>query len=63
MTAGLYLQQYGRALRPATKQSVDELRAISREMRERKVNGGKRTSPTLIAWADRIDAALARIEK
>lgn len=35
------------------------LREIAEEMRARKVNHGKTTSPTLIAWADRIDAALA----
>lgn len=35
-----------------------ELGAITTEMRERKVNG-KRSSPTLVAWADRIDAAVA----
>lgn len=39
---------------------VDVL-AITREMRERRVNNGKHTSPTLIAWADRIDAAVAAL--
>lgn len=35
-----------------------ELNAVADEMRKRLVNNGKHTSPTLIAWADRIDAAL-----
>lgn len=34
--------------------------AVTKEMRERKVNG-KAISPTLVAWADRIDAELAAI--
>ena len=39
---------------------VDVL-AITQEMRARRVNNGKHTSPTLIAWADRIDAAVAAL--
>jgi hypothetical protein len=50
------------------KDSISELREVSKEMRERRVNKRQRnpeghTSPTLIAWADRIDAAIARISK
>lgn len=37
---------------------ITELRAITAEMRSRKINHGKNVSPTLIAWADRIDAAV-----
>lgn len=33
-----------------------ELLDIAREMRERRVNHGRHTSPTLEAWADRIEA-------
>lgn len=35
-----------------------QLRAISAEMRSRKINHGRNVSPTLVAWADKIDAAL-----
>lgn len=35
-----------------------EIRVVLQEMRERKINGGKNTSPTLHSWADSIDAAL-----
>lgn len=34
-----------------------ELRAVAREMRDRRVNG-KNQSPTLVAWANRIEQAL-----
>lgn len=40
-----------------------KLRLISNEMRTRKVNHGKALSPTLIAWAARIDAECDRIEE
>lgn len=34
---------------------TDSLTAIATEMRNRRINHDKNTSPTLIAWADRID--------
>lgn len=37
------------------------VREITREMRLRRVNNGKHTSPTLIAWADRIDTAVSAL--
>lgn len=41
--------------------ALADVLAIAREMRERRVNNGKHTSPTLIAWADRIDAAVGEM--
>ena len=41
------------------KNAVAELRAIATEMRERKVGHRGNQSPTLVAWANRIDAAIA----
>lgn len=38
-----------------------ELAEVTAEMRARKVNNGKHTSPTLEAWADRVDAAVAKL--
>ena len=35
-----------------------EVCAVLKEMRSRKVNHGRSTSPTLIAWANRLDAAI-----
>lgn len=40
-------------------QETETVQNVLREMRERKVNNGKHTSPTLEAWADRIERALA----
>lgn len=37
---------------------VAGLLVIADEMRSRKVNHGRETSPTLIAWANRIEAAV-----
>ena len=37
---------------------MDDIKAVIAEMRDRKVNHGKDTSPTLLAWADRLEAAL-----
>jgi hypothetical protein len=37
------------------------LAAVTAAMRARKVNGGKHESPTLIAWADEIDNAVAAL--
>lgn len=34
------------------------IRQVLKEMRERRVNHGRDASPTLQAWADRIEAAL-----
>ena len=39
-----------------------EVAAALAEMRDRKVNHGKHTSPTLIDWADRIESALTKAE-
>lgn len=39
--------------------SQAELRAVAREMRDRRVNG-KNQSPTLVAWANRIEQSLVR---
>lgn len=39
--------------------SDSAIRAVCEEMRDCKVNHGKAHSPTLIAWAERIEAALA----
>lgn len=39
-----------------------EVAAVLAEMRARKVNHDKHTSPTLIAWADRIESALTKAE-
>lgn len=36
--------------------TADTIEAIIRDMRERKVNHGRNTSPTLTAWADRLEA-------
>lgn len=36
---------------------TNELLAIAQEMRKHKVNHGKQTSPTLIAWAERVEKA------
>ncbi len=44
-----------------TMTADDVLAQVTSEMRARKVNGGKHESPTLIAWADRIDAAVAAV--
>lgn len=44
------------------KIAAAELRVIADEMRNRKINHGKHTSPTLCAWADRIDAAADALE-
>lgn len=41
--------------------ALAELRSVSQEMRSRKINNGRSTSRTLVAWADRIDAALDTI--
>lgn len=38
-----------------------DIDAVVSEMRNRLINNGKNTSPTLIAWADRIDAAFKGI--
>lgn len=38
----------------------EKLREIAAEMRARRVNHGKHESPTLIAWADRIEDALSQ---
>lgn len=45
----------GEALRERLRTEVE---AVIREMRERKVNHGKSTSPTLEAWAGRLEAAI-----
>ena len=39
-----------------------EVAAVLAEMRDRKVNHGKHTSPTLIDWAGRIESALTKAE-
>lgn len=39
---------------------IEKLRQIAAEMRARRVNHGKHESPTLIAWADRIEDALSQ---
>lgn len=47
-----------REVRATVERSIDELAAISTELRTRKINHGRAESPTLISWANRIDAAL-----
>lgn len=47
-----------REARATVERSIDELAAISTELRTRKINHGRAESPTLISWANRIDAAL-----
>ena len=37
---------------------LDAVREVLAEMRERKINHGRDTSPTLVAWADRIERAI-----
>lgn len=37
---------------------LDAAREVLAEMRERKINHGRDTSPTLVAWADRIERAI-----
>lgn len=37
---------------------LDAVREVLAEMRERKINHGRDTSPTLIEWADRIERAI-----
>ena len=39
--------------------TLSDIQAVLMEMRERRINHGKNTSPTLIEWEDRIEAALA----
>lgn len=39
---------------------TDTIEAIISEMRARKVNHGRNSSPTLIAWADRLEASASQ---
>jgi hypothetical protein len=48
--------------RATLEESTTMLRAVSVELRTRKINHGRNTSPTLTAWAARIDAALDHLE-
>ena len=50
-----------REARADVAEMIAELRALSAELRGRRVNHGRNPSFTLIAFADRIDAALARV--
>lgn len=49
---------FDEALKRLNADAVKEVNAVANEMRNRLVNHGRSTSPTLIAWADRLDAAL-----
>jgi hypothetical protein len=40
-----------------------ELAAVTAEMRERKINHGRNTSPTLHKWADRLEAIASEIAR
>lgn len=51
-----------REARATLEESTTMLRAVSVELRTRKINHGRNTSPTLTAWAARIDAALDHLE-
>lgn len=42
--------------------NIEEIRKVIAEMRDRKVNG-QNESPTLVAWANRIEAALTEEER
>lgn len=42
----------------AQPEQSEAIAQILKEMRQRRVNNGKHTSPTLEAWADRLEAAL-----
>lgn len=45
----------------ARDEALRALEKVSAEMRARRVNHGKSESPTLVAWANQIDVALAAI--
>lgn len=49
---------FDEALKRLNADAVREVNAVANEMRNRLVNHGRSHSPTLIAWADRLDAAL-----
>lgn len=42
--------------------SAEVILDVTKEMRERKVNHGRHTSPTLEAWAERIESALKELD-
>lgn len=44
-----------------TPSGADVLAAVTAEMRARLVNHRKHTSPTLVAWADKIDTTVAAL--
>lgn len=41
---------------------IAEILALTREMRDRKVNHGRSVSPTLVAWAQKIEHQLQRLQ-
>jgi hypothetical protein len=51
-----------REARATLEESTVLLRAVAVELRCRKINHNRSTSPTLVAWAARIDAALDHLE-
>lgn len=52
----LQFSSMGRKKREHVLAAIHELESVIAEMRERKVNNGRSTSPTLHAWAERLTA-------